>query len=163
MPPDISEIVKNWVEAFAIIIGGIWTFYLFVLKKRFEIESLDGDLKIDSNDLSNASVVVTVRALWNNRGKSPIELNTKEILVSAYSIPQNLSSCPLNEENRQHLQLVTKQNPYETYPSCILEPKTESTLRAHFVLPKGPVYLFRWELTFLKGGGWFKEIVWASK
>jgi hypothetical protein len=75
-------------------------------------------------------------------------------------------SLVLNDEmSLQKLKLFSEET--------VLEQGAQSSFRAHFILDKGPVYLFRWRLEsstfrdvlFLNKyvGGWTKEIIWDSK
>lgn len=161
----VSEVAKNWAEVVAIFLGGIWAVYRFAYEARSNTPSLDGDLTIERNTLSNVLDVVTVRARWNNRSKFALGLNNEKCLVSAYKLSDTSPNGKLEKKEHLHTQRVFSE-------PTVLEPKTESNLRVHFVLSKGPVYFFRWELEsnpyrkwyFFKKGAytWSKEIVWNS-
>lgn len=59
-----------------------------------------------------------------------------------------------------------KQTPFAGWRGMQLEANTESLLRAHFVLLRGPVYLFAWELSLpddkIGESTWKKEVIWTS-
>jgi hypothetical protein len=171
MPHDISEIAKNWATVTAITVGGIWALcrwgYTEWSGARKNTASLDGDLTIEANKLSDMSLLVTVRGLWNNRGHFPIELDTETSSVSVYELNSHLKAGPLNP-NADLGNPLFVQYPFKDLGLFELEPQTASALRAHFVLNSGPLYLFRWELfrstrkKKQKLFYWSKEIVWSS-
>ena len=166
--PDISEIFKNWAQVIAIFIGGVWAVCRWIYEARANAPSLDGELTVERSALSNTSDVVTVRALWNNRCKFALKLNEQKCSVSAYKVAENLPAGNLDNDKLG----MPLHSQYVFSKPTILEPKSESTLRAHFVLEQGPVYLFRWELTSCTRRkwtffqrveySWSKETIWNS-
>jgi hypothetical protein len=186
--PHISEVCKNWAEAAAIVVGGLWTLWVFRYEARANMPSLDGDLSVESTVLSRGEpasseatsskgtgaaprLAVSVCALWNNRSKFPVKLNQKCIAVHAYIIPANL---PDGSDLSDHevLTEVGTRKPYEDKSHFTLEPKSQSTLRVHFILVQGPVYLFRWKLKSINRFTWmgvkklmekrFKGVTWED-
>jgi hypothetical protein len=164
---DTSEIWKNRAEIAAVFIAGIWTVWLFFYERRAHAPSLDGDLTIESSTLSKDLDVVSVRALWNNRGKFPIKLNKEDCFVLVFKVDAQLPKGPLVFEDDKALEKLTLFS-----GDTVLEQGAQSVFRAHFILEKGPVYLFRWRLksagfwdwSFLQEyvGNWKKEIIWHS-
>lgn len=168
MQPDISEIWKNWFEVIAIFLGGCWAIYTWIYEVRSNYPSLDGDLTIESTILSKDLIAVSVCAMWNNRGKFPVKLSHNDCFVDVFKIAADLHPGNLFFDENQKGELRN-----QLFPKDItLEPKTESRLRAHFILQRGPVYFFRWKLTshpnwewqdFRKIAGiWGKTIIWNS-
>jgi hypothetical protein len=153
---------KNWAEALGIVGGGIWALYVFVYECRAHRHSLDGDLAIETNDLSKELVAVSVRAVWNNRGKFPISFDSKKYNVAVYAVsaPQGgAGNLPYKSDLGEPLHKQDR----GTNSGFVLEPNSSSVLRAHFVLPRGPVYRFVWDLTESKDGDhWRKDIIWSS-
>lgn len=169
MPPDISEICKNWAEMVAILIGGGWVLWLFAYEARAHAPSLDGDLTIESAAPSKDLTAASVRATWNNRGKFPVKLKHEDCFVYVFIITGDLPQGSLvfaDDQNFKKRQLFDG--------DLTLEQGSQSILRVHFILQKGPVYLFRWKLKshkFLEWNWlkirrieaeWTKEIIWDS-
>lgn len=83
--------------------------------------------------------------------------------VKVCRLPEDIQSGPLADVGPE----LFEHHPFRDHETFELEPQTESTLRAHFVLPVGPVYLFRWYLKTVpdwsgKSSEWRKETVWNS-
>lgn len=166
MQPDISEIVKNWAEVAAVFVGGLWVLWLFLYERRSHAPSLDGDLSIESVAISNEVIAVSVRAVWNNRNKFPLELDKTGCSVLVFKMDAKLPKGSVLPQDG------AATHRYDYAKNSILEQGTQSVLRAHFVLDKGPVYFFRWNLKstifwdwlLLKRNtsNWVKEIIWDS-
>ncbi len=115
---------------------------------------------------------MTISCQWNNRGNYPVPIDTMKSVVQVAELPQTLKFGPI--EPSEMLQLAEhvidgayfEQFPFIEFDGFELEPKTESSLRAHFVLPNERTYLIRWTLvkrSQKRGEGvfcWTKEIVW---
>lgn len=137
--------------------------YVFLYERRAHRHSLDGDLAIETNYLTKGLAVVTVRAVWNNRGKFPITFDSKKYSVSVFVVspppPGGSGNLPFISDLGEPLHRQDR----GTDSRFVLEPNSSSILRAHFVLASGPVYRFVWDLTEVKGGDhWRKDLIWSS-
>lgn len=177
--PTILAKISAWLTIVTVLAGGFWAVWVFYYEARGHTPSLDGELSVESTvlwvgkkplhgapsstkDFGPAHLVVTVRGLWNNRSKFPLKLDPDMVAVHAYIIPETLGPFTSEIENLTNLKNVDVRKPYRDKKTFTLEPNTKSTLAVHFVLEKGPVYLFHWELESLKGNRWYKEIIWNS-
>lgn len=164
-----SELIRNYVTAIGIAVGGGWAFWKWGYSDwagaKRNRASLDGQLSAIGVRLSDASVLVTIQALWCNRGAFSIPIDTQESRVLVFKLPSSLPHGPFEPEIGLG-QALYVQKPFERLDSFELEPKTESSLRAHFVLQEGETYFFRWELQQSKRRKsisiffWSKELVW---
>jgi hypothetical protein len=76
----ISTIIKDYATTAAIIGGGCWALWRWVFEERLrrhrDFPALDGEIRTVETKLDEQNVVVTVNALWRNRGKLPVEIDT---------------------------------------------------------------------------------------
>jgi hypothetical protein len=166
---EVSEIVRNWATVIAMLCGSGWAFWKLYSEwggARKNRASLDGDLSIQANALSEACSLVTVRGLWKNRGQFPVPLDVEETKVMVFELRKDLKVGAIDPDSKLGKPLFV-QYPFRDLGLFELEPRTESSLRAHFVLRAGPIYLFRWELYKVRKPRddvfyWSKEIVWNS-
>lgn len=143
-----SEEWKNWAEIGAVIIGGLWTVWLFFYSRRADDPSLDGDITVESVDLKNGLVAVAVRAVWNNRSKFPLEMDTSQCNVLVFKIDPSTPPGPWHY--KKHSPLYK----YDFLGLLVLEQGAESVLRTHFILEKGCVYMFRWQIKSTESFNW---------
>ena len=166
-----SDLVKNYITAIGIGLGGAWAFwkwgYTEWQESRKNRASLDGQISARAERLANGHLVVTVVGQWNNRGYFPIPIDTRQSRVLVYRLPDTLPPGPLDPDADFGRPLF-EQYPFKNFASFELEPKTESFLRAHFVLELESKYFFRWRLYKLKEPDsnyeffWSKELVWTA-
>lgn len=166
-----SEIAKNCATTFGIVLGGGWAFWKWGYAEWQESKknraSLDGQLDAKAEALANGRLIVTVLAQWNNRGQFPVKINPQRSQVLVYRLPDVL---PLGafEPATDFGDPLFIQYPFKELDGFELEPKTESFLRAHFVLEPTSKYFFRWELYKEDSPGadhefvWTKELVWGA-
>lgn len=164
--PHLSEVVKNWTEVAAIVAAGGWALWRFGYVARADTPSLDGELSIAQHAAGNGLLVVSVRALWNNRSRFTLALDPRACSVSVYEIPDQLRVGPL-DPSKDLAEPLHVQVPFAEQRRLDLEPKTASALQAHFVLRGGPLYLFRWELATAEpyDGApfhWRRDALWNS-
>lgn len=166
-----SEVIRNYATVIGLFAGGAWAFWKWgysdwagAQKNR---ASLDGHLSAESVTLPNRHVLVTLQAQWNNRGQFPISIDPRTSQVLVYELSETLPLGEFDPSNSLGSPLFV-QHPFKCLAAFELEPRTESALRAHFVLEQDKRYFFRWELrkaydpkakyTFI----WSKELVWYS-
>jgi hypothetical protein len=149
------EILPNCVTAIAVIIGGLWAYRRWNYERPSDEPSIDGDLSVESSILEGNKIAVSIRAVWNNRSRFPLKLEKSSVLV--YEIDPELPERILDAKKPGEAIL-----PEFITEISDLEPKSESVLRAHFVLKRGPVYFFHWELISKRGDHWKKHIIWDS-
>jgi hypothetical protein len=166
-PPTLlwSEILKNCLTSIALVIGGLWALYRFEYEARAHGPSLDGDLEIESTSLNKTDapdlLVVSVKAKWVNRGKFALQLKPKKSGVHVFEVRGD-KDIPDGNLDENKLKFLWNQPAFPECKEIVLEPKAKSIFRVHFILKKGPVYLFRWKLENSPEECWDKEIVWNS-
>ncbi|TAJ52580.1 MAG: hypothetical protein EPN60_02650 [Nevskiaceae bacterium] len=166
---DWSELIRNYATAIGIVVGGGWAFWKWGYSEwagaKKNRASLDGQLSCSSVPLPGSAALVTVQAHWCNRGSFPVPIDPKETKVLVFKLPTQLQEGPFEPSSGFGPPLFD-QRPFSSYDEFELEPKTESSLRAHFVLESDCTYFFRWELQKQDDGKashvftWSKEIVW---
>jgi hypothetical protein len=166
-----SELIKNIVSILAVIAGGMWAFWKWgysdwagAQKNR---PSLDGHLTIDAASVNDQQLLVTVVGHWNNRGHFPVVLDSDLSRVQVFELPDQLTAGAF--ELSKHLKKpLFIQHPFSDLQWLELEPQTQSTLRAHFVLQPRKRYFIRWEFFKKKKNEneeqflWSKEIAWEA-
>jgi hypothetical protein len=151
--PHISTVIKDYVTAAAIVLGGAWALWRWtygeILRRRREMASPDGTLSVGSVEIAMDLVAVTVNALWRNRGPLLIALCSEHSDLKVYRLASSLSEGPLSIHEPTISQLVAKVSPWwDTY---VMEPNTESLLQEHIALRRGYVYAFRWRICLSPG------------
>lgn len=168
---DWSELIRNYATAVGILAGGGWAFWKWgysdwagAQKNR---PSLDGHLTIDSAPVNNEQLLVTIVGHWNNRGHFPVVLDSDLSRVQVFELPNQLTAGEF-EPSKQLKKPLFVQYPFADLQWLELEPQTQSTLRAHFVLEPKKRYFIRWEFFKRKTNEredqflWSKEIVWEA-
>jgi hypothetical protein len=164
---DGCAILRDVVTTIGIIIGGVWAYKRFKYDARAHIASLDGELTVESSNLRNNQLIaVSIRAVWNNKGKFPVELNPQGCFVFVFQVPDDRNPGLLSFGESGYLYKEPFNSGEEGFT---LEANTESVLRMHFVLKRNAVYMFRWQLETKpsvsppdKSGVWKKEIIWKA-
>lgn len=145
---DWSTIAKDLATVVALIIGAIWAWSKWDfgerLRKRREMPAPDGTLTATAVQVNGGKMVVTLHALWRNRGPFPIELCSKHSIVEAFSIHPAVCLGDLQLQKGCHISLLKTVKPsWETY---IMEPNTDSVMHQHFVVDDHFVHGFRWTI-----------------
>ena len=163
--PQLATIVKDWVTAAGIVIGGTWALWKWgfseFLRRLREIPSLDGRMTAVPVPLSPKEVLVTFEALWRNRGQLPVPLDPARTGFKVYELDRAFAIGPLVPQlgatPANHTAL-----PFVGLSGFLLEPATESVLQAHFVLRRGVPYLVRSELVAPGGNAsWQRDLLWS--
>jgi len=123
-------------------------------------ECLDGDISVETIGTDRSNVVISVKAVWNNRGNFAVFLNTHECSVSVTELPENL---PVGIVSANATPLL-RHNPLEGREKYVLEPKTSKPLRSHFALLRGKFYWIQWQMVSMhkKRFVWRRDIVWKE-
>ena len=169
----LSTIIRDYATAAAIIGGGLWALWRWVFEERLrrhrEFPALDGELKTVETRLDHLNVILTVNALWRNRGKLPVEIDTTKTSVGVYSLDK---SQPLGPFNPQIKALSYRAFPLADCAGYILEPGTDSTIQQCIVLPTNQMFVIHWAICiaasqkaypYLKAEMWcVRDYVWRS-
>ena len=162
----VLTFIREWLPSIAIIIYAFWTLYkrrsTQHLRSKKEMPSIDGYLSAETIPLYNGRVLVTLSATWNNHSPLPVRIDTQTTMVLVYRIPGDIREGPLSLQADLNNPVYTTR-PYKELEKFLLEPKTNSLLHTHFVLPIGSVYGFLWKLNrHPEHGtlpGWTKELI----
>ena len=84
---DIATILQSIITFIAIIIGGVWTYWLFV-KKRQKYPSAKIEHQISHRPTANGKVLLSVIAIVSNFGDVLLSLKEGNISVSQMLPPQ---------------------------------------------------------------------------
>lgn len=163
---QLSEMIANYTFTIAAIIGGLWTMWKWGFSEwvqhRSRMPAVDGDLHVQEYQLKNKKYALTLIALWNNRGTQPIYIDHKKTRVDVFFI----------SPERELGQFIPKKDlgapryrrhPFSDMSSFILEPKTQSTLKTHYILTEGDTVLFRWRLFKDRKKHGDEEYVWTKE
>ncbi len=85
---DIATIVQSIFTVAAVIIGGVWTYWLFV-KKRQKYPSAKIEHQISHRPIANGKVLLSVNAVISNSGNVLLSLEKGKIRVSQVLPPQD--------------------------------------------------------------------------
>lgn len=151
--PTGRQLVENVVTSIAVVVGGGWAFWKWgygeKLRKRREMCSPDGTLTATAVPLDSSRMMVTLAALWHNRGDLPIELCSQHSMVQVFAIDRSASLGSLKLVKGSTMsEFACVPAPWGYY---IMEPKTESIMHEHFVVQKGTGYAFRWTICLSPG------------
>jgi hypothetical protein len=168
--------IKDWLPSIAVIVWGIWLLFQWrfgeKLRQRKEGPSLDGQLSATMIRYEDGSLLVTVKALWNNHSPLSVYLDLDECKIHIFRIDSSkvtengvVEFEGLGDRVCTHQFLRVKYKKYYR-----LEPGTESPLVNHFVLEPG-IYGIRMQVLGStrpfeengkiekKGEKWFRELV----
>ena len=155
---EVLEIfLRDWLPSVAIIVAGIWKIFEYAKNREKEMPAIEGELRTSSIPIG-ALRLVELDVLWKNRSPRPLKLNTQKCQIDVYSL-SNLELGFLDTNALPTLEYVNK--PFESLAGMLLEPNTDSHLKAFFVIPPGKLYLVRWTLyqNKINGYEWSKESV----
>lgn len=148
-----ATIVKDYATAAAIVVAGLWALWRWIhaemLRRGREMASPDGTLTASWVELSADSIIVTLNAVWRNRGPLPIELCPEHSKVSVYALKTDNHVGVLNIHENTSSDLVVDIPPW--WSTYVFEPNTESLMQEHVVLGRGRVYAFRWRICLKPG------------
>ena len=151
--PHIATIIKDFATAAAILAGGGWAFWKWGygerLRRKREMAATDGSLTATSVDMDESKSVVTLQAIWRNRGPIPLKLCPSHTRVEVFRIEkqENEGRLELIEGPNVHL-IISAAPPWKSY---IMEPGTDSVMHEHFVLMKESLHAFRWTVCLSPG------------
>src|SRR6266853_5453219 len=135
--PDthISTIIREYATVAAVAVGGGWALWRWGfeewLRRQRDFPAVDGEIRTFETKLSDRNVIVTVNALWSNRGKLPVELDTTKTFVNVYSVGHSL---PLGPFDPQSTKLAYSAKPLARLSGYVLEPGTDSIMQQCLVL-----------------------------
>ena len=99
---DIVDVLKIVVEVFAIIMGGIWTYYLFI-EQRIKYPYVKIEHKINSLQINDDKLLLNVTVLVTNAGKSLVSLLSGMVIVRQVKpIPKSVEDA-LNSSSKDDL------------------------------------------------------------
>src|SRR5262249_14847715 len=140
--PQWLAVVKDLVTIAAVILGGFWAAWKWgygeTLRKRREMPSPDGTLTATSVPIDATKIVVTLNAVWRNRGPLPIELCAKHSAVEAFKFGHSLRLGNLILQAGEQIERVSDVRP--SWDAYVFEPNTDSVITQHFVLDRNYVY-----------------------
>lgn len=145
----LSTIIKNYVEAAAVIVAGGWALWRWEFEERLrrhrDFPALDGEIKSAEAALRPGASVMTVYAVWHNRGKLPVELECDECFLNVYKLNAATPNGPIdlsNREDDENVTLLYSTRPLSQFLRFVLEPSTDTTIQQCFVLPDDSAFLF---------------------
>jgi hypothetical protein len=104
----------------------------------------DGTLTATAVQVDDGRMVVTLHALWRNRGPFAIELCSRHSIVEAFIIDPAPPLGDLQLQKGCHIRLLDTAKPsWKTY---IMEPNTDSVMHQHFVVDDHFTHGFRWTI-----------------
>lgn len=145
--PDthVSTIIREYTTVAAILIGGCWALWRWGfeewLRRKRDFPALDGELKTAEVSIGAGKIVVTVNAIWRNRGKLPVDLDPARTFVKVYSLHEDILAGPFDDRSKG-LKLSFDARPLRGWTGYTLEPSTESLIQQCFVLPENNACLF---------------------
>ena len=130
-------------------VGRYGSGYGETLRKKREMGATDGNLVASSLSIDASKALVTLQAIWCNRGPLPLELCNAHTSVQVYQIDSRASvgRLQLGRSPDAHL-LVTARPSWDTY---VMEPGTDSVMLEHFVIFIVSLYGFRWIICLAPG------------
>jgi hypothetical protein len=143
--PHWSAIVRDVVTSAAVLLGGAWAAWKWgygeTLRRRREMPSPDGTLTATSIRVDEITTVVTLSAIWRNRGLLPICLCAKHSFVKAFRLPNKLPIGNLILEKMAPTSVAEAD-----WSDYVLEPNTDTVMTEHFVLKNDGIYGFKWTI-----------------
>jgi hypothetical protein len=165
----ISTVIREYATTAGIAIAGGWALWRWWfeewLRRHRDFPALDGDLSVKCAKAWDGKSVITLNALWRNRGKLPVELNPAKTFVAAYRVNPKIQSGPL-ELSSAGLEAMHRVEPFRDNSAYILEPGTDSIMQQCFVLADTEVVLFHWAICIAakqKAYPSLKEELWCTR
>lgn len=151
--PHISTVIKDFATAAALLAGGGWALWTWghgeKLRRNREMAATDGNLTATSVDMDESKSVVTLQAIWRNRGPVALKLCPSHTRVEVFRLEKREAPSRLELTESPGVHLIVSAVP--TWNSYIMEPSTDSVMHEHFVLAKGSLYAFRWLICLAPG------------
>ena len=151
-----------------VLIGGIWAIFRWIheekLRRLSSVPSIDGELSAACiHDGMSKDAIVTLTALWRNRGSFAVPIDPKWTQISVFELAAESPLGPINLE-KEFEEPSFRHFVYSEVAKIALEPKTDSKITTHFRLLEGRNYLFSWSLAMADPGRpdvhvWNKELV----
>jgi len=174
-PTEIATSIREYVTAAAILTGGGWALWRWGfeewLRRQRDFPALDGEIRTVDAKLGDGKVVVTVNALWRNRGRLPVEIDPNRVSLHVHQISPASESGPVDPKS-DNAPLCYTAHPLAGLVTYILEPGTDSVIQQCLILPDDKVFLFRWQMPmasnqrayrYLKSELWWvRQHVWRS-
>lgn len=124
------------------MVAGLWRWgFEELLRRQREFPALDGEIQTVEATTEDGNIVLTVNAQWRNRGRLPIEIDTRKTFLKVYPIKPPLQIGPFHP---QSLNPGYSANPLSDSVGYILEPGTDSVMQQCLVLPPGQMFVLHW-------------------
>lgn len=170
---NLSTTIRDYVTSAAVLTGGGWALWRWGFEERLrrhrDFPSLDGEMRTVAADLQNGTMLVTVNALWRNRGKLPLEINTAKTFLDVYYLDPSEPPGPISLAGRKPSLTAL---PLSAFRGYILEPNADSVIQQCLILPSDRVCLMHWRMCslaeqkaypYLEGEKWWiRYHVWSS-
>ncbi len=144
---DLVVIAWSNLPSVAIVTAGSWAIWTWVMQERLrrhlDFPALDGELAV-SLDAPSAGgrAIVTIRALWRNRGRLPVYLDPNRTTIQIYRIERDIASGTFDLRSRG-VTMICESFPIHGFEWYVLEPLTDSTIQQCAVLPDVGTFLIR--------------------
>lgn len=134
---DIATIVQSVITVAAVILGGIWTYWLFV-RKREKYPSAKIEHRISHRPIANGKILLSIDATVINSGDVLLALVSGNITVSQMLPPQDELLDILNTSEGDWVTswhpLVPIVNPIGQKGQLEIEPGESQQFFNHFVI-----------------------------
>jgi hypothetical protein len=141
----ISTVIRDYATVVAIIIGGGWALWRWRfdewLRRHRDFPALDGEIRTVEAKLNDRDIFVMVNALWRNRAKLPVKLDTAKTFVKVYKLGHTLPTGPFDP---QTVEPFCTARPLSGASNYTLEPGTDSIMQQCLVLPANEIVLIHW-------------------
>ncbi|MFZ6688482.1 hypothetical protein ACO0K0_12115 [Undibacterium sp. SXout11W] len=135
---DSTELISKWVTISAIIAGGIWAYYNFLIVD-YKLPNAQITLSTEVIDTGGDLRLLVVHIKPTNIGKVPIEIKSDGLSLSLRKIPSgNGKSEQINLDEIKPV--FEKKDLLKRYESYLMEPAVMYDEVALFYLPKGDTY-----------------------
>jgi len=150
---SITSILRDIATTAALLIAaawGIWKWrYEEQLRRKREMASPDGTLTTTNVDMTDDKTIVSLHALWRNRGPLPIELCPEHTRVEVFEIENRRTPGRLELGNADGVNLINSCS--VSWGTYVMEPNTDSIMQEHFVVDRTSTYGFRWIICLSPG------------
>ncbi len=145
----IVEFIKEWVPPIGIMGGGFWIAFRWIYDQRIrrtkEMPALEGNYSTSATKLSESQIAITVGVVWRCASPLPVFIDTQSTRVDVFQLPRDHSIGAL--DIKQDLgEPFIRSHPLGDMKDFVFEPNTDNKVYAHFVLPLGAVYCFRFKV-----------------
>ena len=151
--PHWTVVAKDVVTTAGIVIGGTWAVwkwgYVETIRRRREMASPDGTLEASAVRLDQDRIIVTLVAVWRNRGPVPISLCPEHSRVESFLIDSASPLGAMSLNPAQHISPMSVADP--PWREYVMEPNTDSVMHQHFVVTDDTAYGFKWTICLAPG------------